>query len=152
MRKNSQQAAPAVSRSSKGFALLELIVGTALVFTSIGAIVSLTLKHNKLRKLDSELNLALVACRSNLESLRTIDIASLAALNGTGFDVLDLNGNAGGLNPVSGDVDGLPGEWVVKLDKSSGGTKLYLVTARVVWTGVMTRQTFQLKTLIGERK
>ena len=136
----------------RGFALLELIIGTAVIATSLGAIVSLTVRQSKLRRADSELHLALTACRTTLESLRTMKLTDIEALNGTGFDALDLLGKAGGLRAVPGDADGLPGILIVTTDKTSGAVKLLHVVARVTWAGAAGRQRFEMKTLIGERK
>ena len=116
------------------------------------AILSVVLQSSKTRRLDSEINLAFVACRNNLDELRSIPFAQLAAMDGQGFDVPGVNGSPGGLQPVPGDPDGLPGQFTVVVDKTGGGKTLYRVSATVIWTGVLRRKQFVLETLIGERK
>ena len=137
----------------RGFSLVELMVGMVASVVAIEAALSMTVYHSKLRRVDEEVQLALVACRNNLEELRSLPFASLLAKNGVGFDVAGKNGAAsGGLRAVPGDPDGLPGQFTVTVDQTSGTETVYRVQATVTWTGVTRRQTFSLETLVGPRE
>jgi len=128
------------------------MLGAAIVITLLLAISTSVVSQTRMRRLTEERNLAMVACRNTIESIRDVAFATLPTLNGNGFDVPGTNGNAGGLTPVDGDVDGLPGRITVVTDKSSGGETLYLVTLTVDWTGVNGVQHFEIKSLLAERK
>jgi hypothetical protein len=93
--------------------------------------------------------LAMEACRSTMEMLRSVDITQLPTYNGHGFDVLGQGGQPHGLHPAVGD---LPGEITVTLDRSSAGINLYLVTTRVRWTGVTRGGDLSIQCLMGERR
>ena len=134
-----------------GFSLLELLIGTLAVIVALGAVISGILQVSKVRKVDEELNLAYIACMSNLEDLHSVPYAQLPAMDGVGFDVPALNGTAGGLTPLPGDADGLPGQFTVTVDKVGGGRTLYRVVAEVQWIGNAGRQTFRFETLMGRR-
>lgn len=140
------------SNRESGTSLVELILGAAIVITLLLAISTSVVSQTRLRRLSEERNLAMVACRNTLESMRDVTFSTLPALNGTGFDIPGNNGNAGGLAPVVGDADGLPGRITVTVDQSSGGEKLYLVTLTVDWTGINGVQHFEMKSLMTERK
>ncbi len=135
-----------------GFALVELIAGAVVSIIALTAIVTLSLQHAKLRRVDKELSLAITACRNQLEAVRAMPIDQVPALNGTSFDVPGGAGQPHGLQPLPGDPDGLPGMLVVTVDKSSGSNVLYRVTARVDWKGVLDARSFELTTLVGARK
>lgn len=132
--------------------MVELLVAMVASVLVIGATLSMTSQHAKLRRADRERNLALVACRNNLEELRSVPFTSLPAMDGVGFDVPGSTGAPGGLEPLPGDADGLPGQFSVTVDQASGGSILYLVRATVTWSGSLGEQTFELETLIGERE
>ena len=118
-----------------------------------GATLSTAVQQSAQRQMDAETSLAIAAGESNLEELRSVDFTALPGLDGTGFDVPDARGNpGGGLRPVPGDPDGLPGEIAVTVDQSVGGATLYRVRARVRWTGARGRRTLDLETLIGNRR
>ena len=134
-----------------GFTLLELLIGALCVVLALGAVISATLQISNVRKVDEDLNLAYIACMSNLEDLRSIPYTDLPAMNGIGFDVPGLNGSAGGLTPVPGDPDGLTGLFTVTVDKTGGGATLYRVVAQVEWNGSAGRQEFRLESFMGER-
>ncbi|GEM_PF-5078852 len=139
-----------------GFILVELIAGAVVTIIALTAIVSLSLEHSKLRRVDRELSLAVTACRNELEAMRAMPFDQVLALNNTGFDVPDKMGRPGGLKALPKDADGLPGSRFVVLDKTSGTGKdrvdLYRVTVRVDWIGVLDRRSFELTTLLGARK
>ncbi len=143
---------PDVRLQERGLSLLELMIAIIAAVVILGAVLSATLYHASERKMNAELNLALVAATNNLEEVRSIPFSAVPALNGVGFDVPGVNGAPGGLQPVSGDADGLTGEFFVTTDKSSGGSVLYLVKATVTWAGSLGRRRVELETLVGERK
>ena len=136
----------------EGISLIELMISILAAVVILGAVLSASLQHASERKSNAELNLALLACTNNLEELRSIPFDQLPARDGDDFDVLDINGNLGGLRPVPGDPDGVPGELSVTTDQSSGASVLYLVRATVIWSGTLGRQRVELETLMGERK
>ena len=139
-------------REEQGFSLIELMVGMVASVVVVGSMLSMTIQHAKLRKVDEEIHLALVACRNNLEELRSIPFAGLLSMNGVDFDVPGKNGAPGGLNAVPGDPDGLPGQFTVTVDQTTGGETIYLATATVTWSGSLGRQSFELETLVGPRE
>ncbi|MFQ5503624.1 MAG: hypothetical protein ACE5F1_02375, partial [Planctomycetota bacterium] len=83
-----------------GISLVELMIGTVIVITMLGGILSLCLQHARQRRIDAELHLAFVACRNNLEELRSVPFSDLPSLDGRGFDVPASDGSPGGLRPV----------------------------------------------------
>ncbi len=135
-----------------GFSLVELMLGVVASVLVIGATLSMTLHVAKLRRVDQEIHLALVACRNNLEEPRSVPFSTLPTMNGVGFDVPGKNGAPGGLNAVPGDPDGLPGQFAVTVDQTTGGETMYLVKATVTWSGSLRRQSFELETLMGPRQ
>ncbi len=136
----------------EGMSLLELLISILAAVVILGAVLSATLYHASERKTNAELNLALVACTNNLEELRSIPFSLVPTMDGVGFDVPGINGTPGGLQPLPGDPDGLPGLFSVTTDQTSGGVVLYLVSATVNWMGTRGRQRVELETLVGERK
>ena len=102
--------------------------------------------------MSEETNLAAIACRNNLEDLRSVGFATLPTLHGQGFDVPGVNGSPGGLRPVPGDLDGLPGEFLVIVDQTSGGETLYRVVAQVTWVGATGRRTIAFNSLFADRQ
>ncbi len=136
----------------QGFSLAELMLGMVVSVLVIGATLSMASQHARHRKVNEEIHLALVACRDNLERLRTTPVTSLLSQHGVGFDVLGKNGAPAGLAPLPGDPDGLPGQFTVIEDQSTGGEAIYLVRASVVWSGSRRRQIFELETLMGPRE
>lgn len=117
----------------------------------IGATLAMTIRHAKHRKADEELHLAFIACQNNLEELRSVPIDQLPSMHGKGFDVPGRNGVAGGLRAVDGDEDGLPGQFSVTVDQTTGGSTMYLVKATVTWTGNLKRQSLVLESLMEGR-
>ncbi len=134
-----------------GFSLLELMMSILAAVVILGAILSSTLRHAAERRVNTELNLALVACTSTLEEMRTIPFADLPTLDGSGFDVPGTNGGPGGLQPLPGDGDGLPGQISVTVDQTDGTNVIYLARATVVWDGATGHQRLNLETFITER-
>ena len=135
-----------------GFSLVELMLGVVMSVLVIGATLSMSLHVAKLRRVDQEINLALVACRNNLEELRSVPFSTLPTMNGVGFDVAGKNGAPGGLKAVPGDADGLPGQFTVTVDQTTGAETIYLVKATVTWSGSSKRQRFELETMMRERQ
>ncbi len=127
------------------------MLGLVVCVLVVGAALSMTVHQSRLRKADREVELAARACRNNLEELRSVDIATLATMDGAGFDVPGPDGQVGGLTPVAGDLDGLVGEFSVTVEETTGPDTLYRVTATARWTGALVQQSFALTTLMGER-
>ena len=138
--------------ADSGVSLVEFMIALGASVLIIGSTLAMTVHNAKLRKVDEEVHLALSACRNNLEEMRSLPLTSLPALHGTGFDVPGPNGEPGGLAPVAGDADGLPGIFSVTVDQTAGGETVFHVRATVTWTGSMKAQTFDLETLIGTRQ
>jgi type II secretory pathway pseudopilin PulG len=135
----------------EGFSLVELLIGTIAVIAALGAVITASLQISNLRTVDEDLNLAYIACMSNLEDLKSVVFEDLPGLHDTGFDVPAMNGEPGGLTPGPGDPDGLPGIFSITVEKSGGGVTLYRVVARVEWVRGGSRQAFQMETLMGPR-
>ena len=135
-----------------GTSLIDLMFAAAAIITMLLAVSTAVTSQSRTRRLAEERNLAMVACRNAVEELRNQSFAGLPALHGTGFDIPGVNGGAGGLRPLPGDVDGLPGQFNVAVDQSLAGETLYRVTVMVDWTGVNGRQHFELTTLVADRK
>ncbi|MCB9883373.1 MAG: hypothetical protein H6832_13285 [Planctomycetes bacterium] len=134
-----------------GASLTELMIGLLVCVLVIGAALSMTVHQSRLRIADREVDLASRACRDNLEELRSVDFATLATMDGVGFDVPGPDGQPGGLTPIAGDTDGLVGEFSVVVDKTTGSATLYRVTATARWTGSFSNGSFSLSTLMGPR-
>lgn len=133
-------------------ARLELAISAVVTATVLGAVLWVGRSQGRLQQSDAELNLAYVACQSQLEALRQLPFSQLASVDGSGFDVLGSDGSPGGLTPMPGDRDGLPGQLTVMVDKANDGAVLYRVTASVAWQGALREQTFGLDTLVGARQ
>ncbi len=147
-----QTPAPAAVRQREsGTSLIEVLVATVILVVAALAVVSMAVRSNKLRTANHETMLALTACRSALEGVRSQSFADLPGLNGRGFDVLGSTGGPGGLRPVEGDADGLPGELRVAVVDALAGETLYRVTALVQWLGSEGARTLQLETMVANR-
>ncbi len=140
-------------RDADGFSLVELMTGLVLAVLLVGGAMTGIVQHQAQRRIHGEKILAMSACRSTLETLRSVDIAALPGLDGQGFDVLGQGGQPGGLTPVQGDVDGLCGEIdVTAHPRSQANNALYIVTTTVRWQGASRGGTFSMQTLMGERR
>lgn len=148
LRRGAATAGPALPVEA-GFSMVELMIGTVLIVVGLVGIMSSTIRLHTLQRLDTEIGHAFRACRTNLEELRSVPIASLPGLDGTGFDVLGPDGVTVGLRPVPGDLDGLPGEIHVTLDQSAMGRMLYRIRAVVTWHGASNRHSVELSSLRG---
>ena len=135
-----------------GFLLVELLFGIVVLAVAISTSVSLSLQHSRLRRMSEETNLAAIVCRNNLEDLRSVAFATLPTLDGVGFDVPGVNGSPGGLRAIPGDTDGLPGEFHVVVDQTSGGEILYRVVAEVIWVGATGRRAISFTSLFADRQ
>lgn len=138
--------------SQSGSSLIELLVSLIVGMVFIGAVLSVAIQQGHQRKANTETSLALAAALHNLEQLRTVPQATLAGLDGTGFDVPGSNGAPGGLAPLPGDPNGLAGRFSVVPDQTAGGVTLHRVIATVRWRGVGGTKRVRLQSLIGERK
>ncbi|HEX6811188.1 MAG TPA: hypothetical protein VF384_06175 [Planctomycetota bacterium] len=135
-----------------GTSLIDLMFAAAAIVTMLLAVSTAVTSQSRTRRLADERNLAMVACRNAIEEIRNQPFTTLLALHGTGFDIPGTNGGPGGLRPVPGDADGLPGQFSVVVDQAAAGETLYRVTISVDWTGVGGRQHFELLTLVANRK
>jgi len=138
--------------NQEGLSLIEVMLGAVVVMVFVGALLTLTTRQGLHRKLNQESSLATTAALDTLEEIRNQDFSTLPSLHGTGFDVIGVNGDPGGLTPQNGDSDGLPGEIRVSVDSSSSGEVLYRVEAVVSWYGVSGNRTLKVDTLVSERK
>jgi hypothetical protein len=125
---------------------------SAVCVTLIGATLNATLQHAAQRQINAERVLAFDAARNTIEELRTIDSATLPTLNGSGFDVRGPNGEAGGLSPVPGDPDGLPGEIMLQPESSLGSIVLYRARVTVRWSGRDPAGLLTIESLMGGRR
>lgn len=140
-----------VRHRESGTSLIEVLVATVILVVAALAVVSMCVQSNRLRTANHETMLALTACRNALEGVRTQSFVDLPGLNGRGFDVPGSTGGPGGLRPVDGDPDGLPGELRVAVVDALAGETLYRVTALVQWLGCEGARTFQLETMVADR-
>lgn len=138
--------------AEQGTSLVELVIGATVVITLLLVISTSTAMQVRLRRLAEERNLAMVACRNLLESLRDVSLTTLPSLDGTGFDVPGANGKEGGLAARKGDDDGLPGHITVTVEASSGTARLYRVRLDVEWWGVSGDQSYDISSLFADRK
>ena len=132
-----------------GFSLVELMTATVMTVIGLIAIMNSCVRLHALQRLDTELGYAYEACRSNLENLRILPLATIATLDGSGFEVPGSDGVTPLLRPVSGDADGLPGEITVRIDRTTGSRILYILETSVTWQGSSGPQSVQLTTLLG---
>ena len=140
-------------KDETGSSLVEVMFAAVVVIMFVGALLMVSVQQGHHRRVNLETSLAMNAALDNLERVRSVPIANLPALNGTGFAIPGINGSiSGGLPALPGDLDGLPGEFEVVLDQSSAGVSLYRVTASVVWRGANHARRISVVTLIGERK
>jgi hypothetical protein len=148
----SAETRKTMASRQRGSSLVELMIGAALVFVALQSVTLTMVSQGNLRRTSEEQSLAMVACRNNLEAVRNLPLAELPALHGAGFDVPDLAGHPGVLQPLAGDEDGLPGQFLVTVDQTSAGETIYLVRMVVDWYGIGGKQQFELKSLVAARK
>jgi len=130
-----------------GFTLVELLMGTVLMVVGLVGVMSSTIRLHGLQRLDTEIDQAFQACRTNLEELRAVPITALPGYDGRGFAVPGPDGVTPILRAVPGDADGLPGEIHVTVDQSAAGYVLYKIRVVVTWRGASDRHTVELSTL-----
>lgn len=128
-----------------------LIMFSAAVMILAGALTGVV-QHSAQRRMTTERIQAMVAARNVLEELRTVDITVLPTLNGTGFDVPGPDGEPGGLNPLPGDADGLPGQILVSEHDRLFSIVIYRVQVLVQWSGADPKGLFSMESLMGERR
>ncbi len=139
--------------AQSGMSLVDLLTGMVIAVLLIGAALIGVTQHQAQRRVHGEQILAMSACRNMLETLRSVDIATLPTLDGQDFEVLGQNGQTRGLTPVEGDPDGSAGEVsVVAHARSQPANPLYVVTARVRWRGATRGGNLAMQTLMGERR
>ncbi len=138
--------------AERGSALLELMIGSILVFMTFLSVTIMMTSQGNLRRTSEEQSLAMIACRNNLESIRNVPLSELPALHEVGFDVPDLAGHPGVLQPLPGDADGLPGQFLISVDQTLAGETIYLVRMVVSWYGISGRQEFEVRSLVASRR
>lgn len=152
-RNETQSRAIGRRDSEAGLSMVELLMGMVIAVLLIGAAMVGVTQHQTQRRVHGEQILAMSACRNMLETLRSVDMATLPTLDGQGFEVLGQNGEARGLMPIEGDADGMAGEIRVQAHaRSQTSNPLYVVTARARWRGATRGGNFAMTTLMGERR
>lgn len=141
-----------IENPEAGASLIELMFATFASVVLVVAVMTAVTQQSNHRKSLTETSLATAAILNNLERARTLSEAEILALDGVGFDIPGTTGSTGGLDPVDGDADGLPGQLTVVVDQTSGSATLYRISASVVWTGVNGDRRITLQSLIGERR
>lgn len=136
----------------RGAMLLELVFAITIALVVGGAMVSTTVRQSAHRAVNLETTLASNAIADVFARLRAAPFAALPSLHGIGFDVPSQHGQPGGLTPVPGDPDGLPGRIEVAVSVSAGPAVLYRVTVSVHWTGAIGARRETIVGLIGERR
>ncbi len=136
----------------RGWSQVELLVGIVMVLPILGGSVLLCVQQARARALHNEISRAYVACYNGLEDLRALRFSDLPSQNGVGFDVMTPEGSPGGLDPVPGDADGLPGQFTVTVDKDSNGEILCRVKAKATWYRHPGNQELELERLMADRK
>lgn len=133
---------------------MELTIAIAAAVTIVSAVLTATVRHSNHRQSNQERELASLAALDTLERVRSVPFSALPGMDGTGFDVLDPNGNPGGLRPVDGDLDGLPGQLIVRPEPGGtiGSETIYRVIAVVEWAGIRDRNRIEFGQLMVERK
>lgn len=134
---------------AQGWTMIELMMGVLLALLTIGAVVTLTVTNARQQRTDAELALALNACRTKIEDLRSMSFQALAAEHGKGFAVSEPTGS---LQARPGDADGLPGRVDVQVAQSTATETLYRVTTTVDWTGINKEGNFSMTCYIGDRR
>lgn len=137
-----------------GSSLVEVMFATVLVVMFVGSLLLVSIQQGTHRRVNLETSLAMSAILDNLERIRAVPFSSLLGLDGSGFDIPAVNGSSsGGLEPLAGDLDGLPGEFTVSVaPQSVPGVTLYRVVATVEWRGASRARSLSMETLVGERK
>ena len=132
-----------VARRRRGFALIDVLVGTSLLVTSALGMTSVAVFTSQMRQLNDERALALRALDREAALLEAAAFDDLFAIHdGRGFelDAEDAEGSA--LRCQAGDADGFPGSIAVSVpDEVGDPNRLLDVTLRVDWVGSFGPQT-----------
>ncbi|HZN40294.1 MAG TPA: prepilin-type N-terminal cleavage/methylation domain-containing protein [Planctomycetota bacterium] len=140
---------PATRCSEAGFSLVELMIATVVMVIGLVGIMNSCVHLNALQRLDAEVALSYRACLRNLEAVRAMPMATIATMNGTGFDIPGANGATRALVPQKGDPDGLPGSITVQRLALDAGRSLYRITATAKWHGSSGNSAVELMTMVG---
>jgi hypothetical protein len=132
-----------------GLSVVELMIATVLTVVGLGAIMTSCIRLHALQRVDTELGFAYQACRSHLEELRALPMSALAALDGTSFDVPGADGVTPLLQAEPGDVDRVPGEIHVRLERNVLGRSLYRIEVAVRWQSGGRSQSVSFETMRG---
>lgn len=142
-------ASAAARRDEQGLSLVELMIATVVMVVGLVGIMNSCVRLHAMQRMDAEVGLAYRACLQNLEDLRALPLASLPAMNATGFDVPGPDATTPALAAQPGDRDGLPGAITVLQVASNGGRLLYRITAAAAWRGAGGDSAVQLSTFWG---
>ena len=140
---------PATRCSDAGFSLVELLAATVVMVFGLVGLMNSCVQLNALQRLDAEVALCYRACLRNLEEVRAMPMATIATMNGTGFDIPGPNGAPRGLQAQAGDADGMPGSIAVQRLATDAGRTLYRITATVKWHGSSGNSALELMTMVG---
>lgn len=141
-----------IDDAAAGSTFVEIMVGIVVMSAALLGLLNITLQTSKQRRSIEENGFAYLACRENLEQLRALPIASIPALDGSGFDVPGPDGSPGYLTPLQADPDGLPGKIEVVLEKQTPSAKLYRVALVVEWQRLRGSQNLRIETFVGDRR
>jgi type II secretory pathway pseudopilin PulG len=136
----------------RGLTLVDLLAGLAIAMVVLGGVLTTISSTTKLRRVDDELALAFVACRTQLEELRNAPFNTLAGMHGTRFSVRVAGSAVGELRAAPGVPPDQPGLISVTVYATSGSEVVYRVRASVTWSGVSGVRTFSMETLITNRR
>ena len=132
-----------------GLSLVELMIATVVMVVGLVGIMNSCVRLHAMQRMDAEVGLAYRACLQNLEELRALPLASLPAMNATGFDIPGPDATTPALAAQPGDADRLPGLINVQQVAINGGRLLYRITATAAWRGASGDSKVQLSTYWG---
>lgn len=117
------------TKTRSGFTLIELMVAVAVLSVGLLAVITAILASVQLERQSKDLNIAKNATELQMQRLRGMPYADVAALAGTtqNFEVATLK-------PVQGDTNGC-GEITVATHAGVTNGNLVDITVRVVWQG-----------------
>ncbi|HEX6811575.1 MAG TPA: hypothetical protein VF384_08135 [Planctomycetota bacterium] len=125
------------------------MIATVLMVVGLVGIMNSSVQLHALQRLDAEVAMAYRACLKSLEDLRTLPMASLMAMNGSGFVIPGPDPTKPALAAQAGDTDGLPGAITVRLEASNPRRVIYRITATAKWHGASGNSSVELMTLWG---
>jgi prepilin-type N-terminal cleavage/methylation domain-containing protein len=134
------------TKARSGFTLIELMIAVAVLSVGLLAVITAILASVSLERQSKELTIAKNATELQMQRLRGLPFADVAALAGTtqNFEVATLK-------PAQGDTNGC-GEITVAAHAGVVNGNLFDITVRVVWQGNRGRvQTYELAGMKSDR-